>query len=232
MTDQTYSGYDCLEIMEQAVVYNRFLIKTVAQCVQAGSSIVDFGAGRGLFAGALNAFGHDVLCTEPDHLLRTGLADRGLRTAAALEELPDGSVDFIYSLTVLEHIEDDSATIRLWQRKLKPQGRLLLYVPAFQCLFSAMDRKVGHFRRYTSGSLSPLILGNGFQINSVRYVYCLGFFAAYLYRFTSSDEGSINRRGLIVYDRMVFPVSRMLDLLFRRFFGKNLLIDARSLPSQ
>ena len=111
MTDQTYSGYDCLEMMEEAVVYNRFLINTVAQCAQPGSSIVDFGAGRGLFAGALNALGHDVLCIERDHMLRSRLADRGLRTATALEGLPESSVDFIYSLNVLERIEDDLGTI-------------------------------------------------------------------------------------------------------------------------
>jgi len=231
MSDTPYSGCDNLEIMEEAVFYNRFLVNTVARHAEIGLSIIDFGAGGGLFADALTEIGHDVLCIEPDPVLRRRLAERGLRTAQGLEETPDASVDFIYSLNVLEHIEDDAGTIRLWHRKLKPNGRLLLYVPAFQCLFSAMDRKVGHYRRYARGSLSPLVRDNGFQITSDRYVDCLGFFAAYLYRWAHVGEGSVDRRGLIVYDRMVFPVSRTLDSLLGRCFGKNLLIHAMSLPN-
>ncbi|MGI9264633.1 MAG: class I SAM-dependent methyltransferase, partial [Gammaproteobacteria bacterium] len=111
-------------------------------------------------------------------------------------------------------------------RILRPGGRLLLYVPAFNVLFSSMDRKVGHFRRYRRRQLVALAGAAGFTVEQGRYVDSLGFLAALLYRFVGGDSGDINRRSLAVYDRFVFPLSRLLDTILWPFAGKNLLVTA------
>ena len=98
--------------------------------------------------------GYRVHCIEPDKRHASSLANAGLPVATTLEEIKDCSCDYIYSLNVLEHIEDDVMALRQWYQKLKPGGRILVYVPAFQLLYSSMDRKVGHFRRYTRRALS------------------------------------------------------------------------------
>lgn len=53
----------------------------------------------------------------------------------------------LYSLNVLKHTANDSEVARELYRMLKPGGRLLVYVPAFSCLYSAMNRKIGHQHR-------------------------------------------------------------------------------------
>ena len=57
--------------------------------------------------------------------------------------------DFIYSSNVLEHIYDDVKSLKQLESKLTKNGTLVLYLPAFQILYSDLDRSVGHFRRYS-----------------------------------------------------------------------------------
>src|SRR5689334_21663708 len=99
-------------------------------------------------------------------------------------------------------------------RKLKKGGRLLVYVPAFQILFSSMDRKVGHVRRYTRQDLAEKVTAAGFRVVDNSYVDSIGFFVTLLYKLIGSDSGDINRKALIIYDRVLFPLSRLLDRVF------------------
>lgn len=222
----TYTGTDNLEIMAEAKNYNRFLHEQVARDLREGSRVVDFGAGIGTFAFPLVDRGCDLIAIEADPGLRTILKEKKVTSVSDLTELPDGSVDYLYSLNVLEHIEDDHSVVQLWAQKLKPEGRLFLYVPAFDILFSSMDRKVGHFRRYTKTKLNPMIEAAGLTIIESTYVDSLGFLASLLYRFLDRGTGSIDRGSLILYDRMVFPFSRGLDRAAGAWFGKNLLLRA------
>lgn len=221
-----YTATDNLEVMAEAVNYNAFLIDSVRSFAQAGDRILDFGAGIGTIAERLVAEGYAVTCLEPDIEQRQRLRAQGLSTCEALEEIADGSLDYLFTINVLEHIERDGDAVAAFARKLRPGGRLLIYVPAFALLFSSMDRKVGHFRRYRRGALACLVAANGFGGISARYADSLGFLAALLYRALGRDDGGINRRALKLYDRFVFPLSRLLDRAVGRLFGKNVMLTA------
>jgi len=219
-----YTGTEILEVMKEAVNYNRFLIDLVESHCRPNDLVVDFGAGAGTFATPLRERGHNVACVELDQGLRQRLLDQGFAAHADIAEMPDASVDFIYTLNVLEHIEDDGAALRLLRSKLKPNGRLLIYVPAFQSLFSSMDRKVGHFRRYHRGPLGALLRESGFTVQRNEYVDSLGYAATLVYKAMGDESGEVNVRALIAYDRFAFPLSRLLDLPLSRVLGKNLLV--------
>ena len=222
MTTIEYTGRDNLEVMAEARNYNRYLVDLILGWFdQARAPLVDFGAGGGTFAVQVAQEGFDVSCVETDPVLSDMLRRKGLRVSSSLDAAPDASLAGIYSLNVLEHIEEDNATLALWHRKLAPGGRLLVYVPAFQVLFSSMDRKVGHHRRYRKAGLAQQLTQAGFELNAVRYADSLGFLAALLYRFTDGGQGDINPRMLRIYDRWVFPVSRLLDRVCGSLFGKN-----------
>lgn len=222
-----YTGTDNLEVMEAAVGYNAFLRDLVAARVRAGDRILDFGAGTGTLARPLAAAGYSISCVEPDAELRACLVSAGLAAHANLSEAPTAGFDLIYSFNVLEHIADDRGIVAALRARLKPSGCLLIYVPAFPVLFSSMDRKVGHRRRYRRAGLAALVASAGFAVTIARYQDCLGFFAALLFKWVGNHRGTIDERGLIAYDRYVFPVSRRLDRWAGRWFGKNLLIVAR-----
>jgi len=219
-----YSGTDNLEVMEAARRYNAFLCGLVADRARPGDRILDFGAGAGTLARPLCATGWQVDCVEPDRALRDRLTAAGLNARA---ELPGERYPLIYTFNVLEHIADDAGTVTALGERLAPGGCLLVYVPAFALLFTSMDARVGHLRRYRRRALTALVERAGLRLETAAYCDCLGFFATLLFKFAGNDRGAINQRALIAYDRWVFPLSRLLDRAAGRWFGKNLLVVAR-----
>ena len=224
MQQEAYSGVDNLEVMQEAVNYNRYLLDTVRKYAPPQGKVLDFGAGGGQFAAPLSAAGLDITALEPDHLLQQRLRAKGLRAVGSAKELPDASFDYIYTLNVLEHIDNDAAALRDLHAKLREGGRLLIYVPAFPVLYTSMDAKVGHVRRYTRSTLTARVAAAGFHIERVAYADSVGFFATLLFKFIGNKNGDVSIGALKLYDRLVFPVSRALDLLTQRWFGKNLLL--------
>ena len=155
------------------------------------------------------------------------MSQKQLKVVTDINQIEDASLDYIYSLNVLEHIEQDAEMLSTLTQKLKPGGRILIYVPAMPLLFSSMDRKVCHFRRYTRSSLGRLADTAGLDIQYHHYADCIGFFATLAYKWSGNTDGSINLRALITYDRFIFPLSKALDYLFRYRLGKNVYLLAR-----
>ena len=127
---------------------------------------------------------------------------------------------------MLEHVEHDGEILRQLRSVLRPGGGLFLYVPAFPILFSANDRRVGHFRRYRWASLVALVASAGFTVSRAQYVDFCGFWAALAYRMLGRDDGDLNVDAVRLYDRVVFPLSCAIDRVTSRIAGKNLLIEA------
>lgn len=218
-----YSGVENLEAMKHAQNYNTFLLDLVQRNL-IGSEVLDFGAGAGTFALPLSTKNIAVACVEPDLHLRENLSASRLTTYAGIDDVPVKSADCIYSLNVLEHIEDDRATLAALYERLRDGGRVIIYVPAFDVLYSKMDRLVGHHRRYRRDDLVEKMKSVGFQIDTARYIDSLGFFVALIYRWVGNDTGVISPASVKLYDRFLFPLSRILDRLLLGSFGKNLLV--------
>ena len=223
----SYTGTDNLEVMAEAVKYNAFLVDLVVSCIEPAAEVLDFGAGIGTFADQLRTRGWSVRCLEPDMDQAAHIESKGFTVYRTAAETPDRFFDLIYSLNVLEHIEDDVAAARMLYEKLKPGGRMLIYVPAFQFLFSSMDEKVGHHRRYDKSGLITVLRRAGFEIDRARYVDSAGFFASIAYKIVGDKDGNLNPGAIKLYDRYIFPVSLILDRITGQFLGKNLLALAR-----
>lgn len=218
-----YTGIENLEVMREAANYNRYLQSLVERHAAGASRVIDFGAGSGTFAIPCAAAGFDLTAVEPDEHLRALLAAARIDAVADVAALPNEAFHFAYTLNVLEHIEDDVEALRVLRAKLVPRGRLFVYVPAFPVLYTSMDLRVRHVRRYTRATLRGSLEAAGFEIRELRYADSLGFAATLLFKALDNGRGDVNRRLLRVYDRLVFPVSRALDALTHRWFGKNLL---------
>jgi SAM-dependent methyltransferase len=177
MTDSGYTGTDNLEVMKEAVNYNRWLVDLIKRHARHADRILDFGAGVGTFAIALRDDGYAVDCVEPDAAQRAIIAAEGLTAWADIADVADASVDFVYTFNVLEHIDDDLQALRLVASKLRRGGRLLVYVPAFPLLYTSMDRKVGHVRRYRQADLRAKVVACGLDVDETAYVDSIGFVA-------------------------------------------------------
>lgn len=225
----TYSGRDNLVAMGEAHRYNEFLEGLIIQHAPSSGTWLDFGAGAGQFAIPLRKAGHDVVAVEVDSVLSQGLAKQGVPVFDALEKVADESVDYIYALNVLEHISDDGNALRMLHRKLRPGGKLLIYVPAFQSLYSSMDALVGHYRRYRGDGLRSVVQRAGFEVETVAYADVIGYFASMVYKCLPGRDGTITPGSVALYDRWVFPVSRGLDHVASSWFGKNVYVVAHKL---
>ncbi|RLA58129.1 MAG: hypothetical protein DRR04_11670 [Gammaproteobacteria bacterium] len=224
--ERTFEAPELIEVMEEAVNYNRFLIEELLAWSSGLGRVLDFGAGNGRFAAALHEQLIDVHAIEPDSGLRGKIEAKGVSTYKSLDLVEDQHFQGVYSINVLEHLEDDASFLRSFFRCLEPGGQLFLYVPAFQVLFSANDERVGHVRRYTRSVLVNRVCEAGFVVEHAAYVDCLGFFAGLVYRYFGNEDGGLDLRAVRLYDRVVFPMSRILDRISWPLLGKNLLVRA------
>ncbi len=96
------------------------------------------------------------------------------------EALLGEQIDTIVCLNVLEHIEDDHATLRDFGSVLPPGGALVLLVPALSSLYGSLDVHLRHFRRYDREDLLALVAAAGFKVDEVRYVNRPGVFGWWL----------------------------------------------------
>src|SRR5208283_3586518 len=82
----------------------------------------------------------------------------------------DDSFDAAVSADVLCHAAvDPDAALRELKRVLRPGGRLVVNMPAYQWLLSAHDRRVRNVRRLTATATAALLRQAGFTAVRVRY---------------------------------------------------------------
>jgi SAM-dependent methyltransferase len=222
-----YSGVGNLETMTEAVHYNQFLQKLITDNLSKSGRVLDFGAGIGTFDDELRRQGYELECLEIDEALVDGLKERGYTVWSDTQQIKDETINSIFSLNVLEHIEDDGAVLQELLRVLAPNGKLLIYVPAFMLLFGSMDRKVKHFRRYRKSPLVAKLKAAGYAVPSARYVDAVGFMAALAFRFVGNPKGDLNPGMVRFFDHWVFPLNKLLDPIFGNILGKNVFVIAQ-----
>ena len=90
---------------------------------------------------------------------------------------PHETFDLVCAFEVLEHIEDDAASLRAWSSRVRPGGHFMLSVPAGSERFGPSDRMAGHYRRYDDGQLRRVLETAGLRVVDLRRV---GFPLGYL----------------------------------------------------
>jgi SAM-dependent methyltransferase len=189
-----------------------------------GASVLEVGAGIGnniphLFRGTVRQW----TALEPDAGQAAQISDSRVRVVVGtLDAVPKTDLfDSILYLDVLEHIEDDAGELRRAAAHLTPGGRLIVLSPAHPFLFSPMDEAVGHYRRYTRGGLRAQSPAHC-RLERLIMVDSVGFFASLanklLLRTSQISLGQVR-----LWDGFMVPVSRVVDPLLLRRFGKSVL---------
>jgi len=220
------SGSENLSIMKDAPNYLTYIAKLVNRYISSEGITVDFGAGNGLQSSFMCRPHDRYFCVDNDPRMQDELRELGYQVSSSLNTFKSNSVETVVSVNCLEHIERDDTVISEILNILKVDGKVVIYVPALPFLFSEMDRKVGHYRRYTKKSLVALFSESEFEINKVMYVDVLGIFATILYKYLPTDSASTSKKGLKFFDRFLVPGTILLDRFIRYGIGKNLLIVA------
>jgi glycosyltransferase involved in cell wall biosynthesis len=169
-------GSHILHSLERAQHFNRWMADAIAPHI--GARVLEIGAGIGnittellprdfYVASDINphylaylrnlALGKPYL--EVDHI------DVGDPAALARWS---GCFDTVVCLNVLEHVPDPLAALRNMRSALRPGGRLVLYVPQGQWLYSSLDEVLGHRCRYRKQGLAEEVRQSGFELESMR----------------------------------------------------------------
>ena len=239
---QTYSGIQ--ELFDSEVGLIRYSTEIVSKffskmdlqvrIVKEKGKILEFGAGTGFLAEIFrNRFHIDPDCVELDPILVALIKSKKFECFQFLNQTPR-SYSAIYSSNVLEHIEDDEAVLEELFHSLVGGGVIGIYVPAHPFLYSKMDSEIGHVRRYKRAELRNKVQAAGFTIQSLTYDEFIGFFASIFVKIVGYKNGAKlgSKNSLLLYDKVIYPISRILDFLgFRCIIGKNLILIAVK-PSQ
>jgi SAM-dependent methyltransferase len=144
-----------------------------------GARILEIGCGTGHNLDMLGRFG-TVDAVEMDEAARD-VASARLGRPARMAMLPEldgvetGAYDLVALLDVLEHVEEDKASLVSIARRLKPGGRILLTVPAHPWMWSAHDVVNHHKRRYTKKGFRRVIEEAGLKVELLSYFNSLLF---------------------------------------------------------
>jgi len=131
--------------------------------------------------------------------------------------------DLIAALDVLEHVEDDFASMRALSRRLRPGGHLFVTVPAYPSLWSRHDDLHHHKRRYRKARLREGLGAAGLTPRFVSFFNTLLFPAILAKRLFDRVSG-----GGGDDDRM--PSALVNETLHRLFAAEQHALDRCALP--
>jgi SAM-dependent methyltransferase len=193
---------------------NRLLVWAMRTYFPDASTFLEVGCGTGF-----------VLTGLGDALPRLALAGSEVRNAGlafARSRLPNVGLfqtdarrlpfaeqfDVIGAFDVLEHIEDDAQVLAEFFRATRPGGGIVITVPQHRWLWSVVDERALHRRRYARSDLVRKVERAGFQVvRTTSFVSAL-LPVVWLARFIQ------NRRGFGACEE--FDVSPRTNALLER----------------
>jgi SAM-dependent methyltransferase len=234
--DQT--GYNTLQIISRADQFNKWTYETIEPFLRG--HILEIGSGLGNISKYAIMDNKDITLSDIDSNYVRFLKERYSQEphVSAVLEIDMGNADFcnyyqtlresfdsIFILNVIEHVNNDAEALQNCRFLLKSGGLLIVLVPAYPLLFSNIDRALGHHRRYTSATLSALLLDQAFTIIERKYFNTLGIFGWILAGKILRSK-SIKSTEMKTFNKLV-PLARWTDKLFNRSFGLSVIAVAK-----
>ena len=229
MNDYEYIGSE-LELFASATNWKSYFGSMLQPFI--GPRVLEVGAGIGETTSVL-CTGREIewLCVEPDRRLAEKL-QQGINHGSipARCKLVVGTIEDIEAaprfetilyIDVIEHLENDADELRRASTRLVPGGHLVVLSPAHPWLYSEFDKSIGHFRRYTKRSLAALTPPHTKMVRNF-YLDGVGVLASLGNRLLLKSSCPTPRQ-IAVWDKMVVPLSRVVDRLLCYNFGKSVV---------
>jgi glycosyltransferase involved in cell wall biosynthesis len=219
---------DVLRTLEEADNYADWIYDLVQP--HLGEHVLEIGAGHGELTERLRrdarvtATDLSKRCVDALELRFAGCPEvEVLQADAAALGAENRRYDSVVLINVLEHIDDDAGALADLRTLLKPGGRLCVFVPAFEGLYSDFDRRIGHRRRYRKARLAGTFDRAGLGVLEARYVNTAGAIAWWLFS-RQFNQVPTQRWSVRLYDRFAVPVVRRLEQDRAPRFGQSLLV--------
>jgi SAM-dependent methyltransferase len=224
---------------------NRLILWALGKYAAGFRSFLEIGCGTGyVLSGIARAYpGAELHGAE---VFSAGLAFAAARQPAVdFMQMDAGNIPFVEefdaigAFDVLEHIEDDGRVLSQIYEALKPKGVLFLTVPQHAWMWSAVDDRACHVRRYSAGEIHEKVRTAGFRmLRSTSFVSSLlpAMIASRLLRkqFHAADDDGMSEvrihRGLDLFFEKVLGVEAAMIRCGINFpFGGSRLVVARKI---
>lgn len=215
--DYNSTGLDVLYAAEEKhfwfITRKQRIINIFKQYVQPHEEILEVGAGTGNVSRSLQKAGYTISVGEM-HLNGLRYAKRyGIENCYQFDLFdPPFSehFDVIGLFDVLEHLQEDVLAMKRIHSMLKPDGRVILTVPAHQWLWNRDDAVAAHKRRYTAKSLKIVMEKSGFKVLHARYFFVSILPLLFLRRIVNADNKSIVQKK--EYDQKI-KINRLTNFI-------------------
>lgn len=134
-------------------------------------NVLDIGCGDSYFDRKLAERFPNVCVYGVDIYMKNELHEDRVHAVNSLEHLPDCKFNYIIMMDVLEHIKKDTEYLSDIIHRLKPDGKVIITVPAFMRLYSLHDRELRHYCRYEHSRLRCVIRKSGLIEENWFYFY-------------------------------------------------------------
>jgi len=230
--------------MLEAEGYNKWILSYYSQYIQ--DKFLEIGLGHGAFYRYLPQEIKQYVGVDIDEALVNHA--RSLHSSNQYFQADLASNDFlghihqggqenkfktIICFNVLEHIENHQIALENMLNTLSAGGHILLFVPAFQALYTELDRLAGHYRRYTISTLRCLTERCEGEIVEWSYFNFIGGIGWWVNKFMahqSLNDQAVNTQ-IRFFNKFILPLSKLIQPLTRKFFGQSLYAIIRKKSS-
>jgi SAM-dependent methyltransferase len=185
------------------------------------SKILDIGCSSGIFLKDLEQLGFKIENLFGVDISEKAIANcknNGIQNAFVMDAeniiIPE-KFDIIVASDCLEHLKDDRKAIKNWKELLKKDGKMYVFVPAFQSLWSYHDEANIHFRRYTNQELKEKLTSEKLEILKTSYWNFSLFVPVFFFRKMSFffNKNRLHKEGQIVENKVANSILLQLILI-------------------
>jgi len=216
--------------------YNLWIYKKVSSFL--GKRVLDIGSGTGTIIELMydihrTIFATDIFENKLDIMRKRFKSQPNITvkkfniSTDSVDNFLTKDIDTITCINVLEHIEDDLGALENFKKIIVRNGKIVIFVPAYQFLFGTMDKNTGHYRRY-----NPKVLGNmgkklGLKTIHNSHMNFIGTFPWFLngkiLKKTKPYSEVLGQGKIKIYDRII-PLFEGLERIVPIPFGLSEII--------
>ncbi len=240
--DGTLSTYDAHHLKTLArVEENHFwfqmrrdkICKTVERYVPKSARILEIGGGTGFVASKIQQLGFKIAMADIHAEGFEWAKNRGISPLYQFDLFNppfEAEFDVICLFDVLEHLHDPLQAMTCLKRMLKPQGTLILTLPAHMWLWSQSDLIAGHVCRYTKRKLKQLCEQSHLQLVHARYFFTAILPLLFLRKWSKKEASTFDPKISPFLNTLLGAITRSefyLDRFLPNFAGGSLLAVAK-----
>jgi 2-polyprenyl-3-methyl-5-hydroxy-6-metoxy-1,4-benzoquinol methylase len=227
-------GYETLKVISDAVNFNNWTFDSIKSFCEG--NILEIGSGIGNISSRFIDKGYQLTLSDirknycdflsqkfPEQAKQNSI----LNVDLVLPEFDTnyatlfGKFDTVFALNVVEHIKNDSTAVANCYKLLKPGGKLILLMPAFQSLYNSFDKELHHYKRYNRKMMENLFIENKFRIIKSFY-FNAGGIPGWIVSGNILNNKIIPAGQMKTFDKLV-SVFRIADKLLLNSIGLSVI---------